>query len=187
MMDIDLDRVKIETELPIIARIKDDLYPYEGYDHIRQTARAIAENEEGKLGFLHIVGEDLFGMRDHLESCGGGIEEGEGIYEALLREIQEEMGYEVKEVEMLGCILDAYNLIGRITLSTYGHVLLDTKHPIQKHRTEEEEILINEIVWLDPLEALDWLENRHPHKVDQVVQRRDAAALRYYLQIKGLI
>ena len=91
MMDIDLDRVKIETELPIIARIKDDLYPYEGYDHIRQTARAIAENEEGKLGFLHIVGEDLFGMRDHLESCGGGIEEGEGICEALLREIQEEM------------------------------------------------------------------------------------------------
>ena len=44
MMDIDLDRVKIETELPIIARIKDDLYPYEGYDHIRQTARAIIWN-----------------------------------------------------------------------------------------------------------------------------------------------
>ena len=73
-MDIDLDAIVIKTSLPIIARIKDDLYPYEGYDHIRQTARALCENEKGEFGFLHILGEDYFGIRDHLEACGGGIE-----------------------------------------------------------------------------------------------------------------
>ena len=51
-MDIDLERIRIETPYPIIARIKDDLYPYQGYDHIRQTARALAENEKGELALM---------------------------------------------------------------------------------------------------------------------------------------
>ena len=186
-MDIDLDKIKIETDLPILARIKDDLYPYHGYDHIRQTARALAENEEGKFGFLHIVGEDLFGVRDHLETCGGGIEENEGILDALEREIEEEMGCSVKAYEIVGCILDAYNLIGRITLSSFVHVLLDTKNKTKMHRTLEEEILINEIVWLDPKEALYKLEHDVHSNVDKIVQRRDAIALRYYLESKHLI
>ena len=61
----------------LIGKLTDDLYEYEGYDHVRFTARGLIENEEGKFGFLHIVGEDLFGERDHLETCGGGIEEKE--------------------------------------------------------------------------------------------------------------
>ena len=186
-MDIDLDRIKIQTDLPLIARIKDDLYPYEGYDHIRQTARALAENEKGEFGFLHIVGEDYFGIRDHLETCGGGIEEEESILDALCREIEEEMGYTVKAYEPVGCILDAYNLIGRITLSSFLHVIVDTGTKKQMHRTEAEEILIKEVVWLDPLEALQRLESKQGSKVDKIVQRRDAAALRYYLKSKHLL
>ncbi len=186
-MDIDLNRIKIVTDLPIIARIKDDLYPYQGYDHIRQTARALCENEKGEFGFLHIVGEDYFGIRDHLETCGGGIEENEGILDALEREIEEEMGYTIRAYEIVGCILDAYNLIGRITLSTFVHVLLDTSKSRQTQRTEAEQILIKEIIWLEPLKALDVLENHCSSSVDRIVQRRDAKALRYYLESKQLI
>ena len=185
-MDIDLERIKIQTDFPIIARIKDDLYPYDGYDHIRQTARALAENEEGKFGFLHLQGEDLFGPRDHLETCGGGIEENEGVLDALEREIEEEMGYSIKEYELVGCILDAYNLIHRITLSTFVHVKLDTSNKKKMHRTEAEEILIKEIVWLDPKDALKRLKV-YTSKVDEIVQRRDEAALIYYLRSKGLL
>ncbi|MBQ6334365.1 MAG: NUDIX hydrolase [Erysipelotrichaceae bacterium] len=184
-MDIDLDKVKIVTDYPIIARIKDDLYPYNGYDHIRQTVRALAENEEGKFAFLHIVGEDYFGVRDHLETCGGGVEENESLVDAIQREIREEMGYEIKSFEMIGSILDAYNLIGRITLSAFVHVLIDTSSVHEMERTMEEQILIKEILWLDPEEALYRLENVNKNKVDLIVQRRDAAALRYYLQMKG--
>lgn len=182
MRDIDLDKIKIETQWPIIGRIKDDLYPYEGYDHIRYTARALAENEEGKFGFLHIKGEDYFGIRDHLETCGGGLEENEGIYDALIREIREEMGFEITSFELVGCILDAYNLIGRITFSTFAHVKLDTSNKEKTNRTEAEEILINEILWFDPLDALDYLEHHYTSNVDLIVQRRDAMALRYYLE-----
>ncbi len=187
MVDIDLKKIKIETSWPLIARIEDDLFPYNGYDHVRQTARALAQNEKGEFGFLHIVGEDYFGIRDHLETCGGGIEGNEGIYEALEREIGEEMGYRMKKLEMLGSILDAYNLIGRITLSHFAHVLLDTSEKRPLHRTEAEEILIKEIVWLDPLVALDRLRHSYSSNVDLIVQRRDAVALEYYLREKKMI
>ena len=102
-------------------------------------------------------------------------------------EIDEEMGLVMEDYEIVGCILDAYNLIHRITLSSFLHVKLDTSKRNTMHRTQEEQILINEIVWLDPLEALDRLEHDVHSNVDRIVQRRDAAALRYYLSNKGII
>ena len=97
-------------------------------------------------------------------------------------EIREEMGFEITSFELVGCILDAYNLIGRITFSTFAHVKLDTSNKEKTNRTEAEEILINEILWFDPLDALDHLEHHYTSNVDLIVQRRDAMALRYYLK-----
>ena len=54
-MDIDLDRISFEIDWPIIARIKDDLFPYEGYDHVRYTARSLLENQNGDFGFLNFA------------------------------------------------------------------------------------------------------------------------------------
>ena len=181
-MDIDLNEIKVESEWPLIARIKDDLFPYEGYDHIRYTARALAENEEGKFGFLHIVGEDYFGVRDHLETCGGGMEENEGVFDTLQREIMEEMGFKTKGMKIVGSILDAYNLLKRVTYSSFAHAYVDTKENFALERTEAEQILIQEIVWLPPEEALYRVEHIYSSRVDLIVQRRDAAALRYYLE-----
>ncbi len=164
----------------LIGEFKDDLYEFNGYDHVRYTARGLIENEEGKFGFLHIVGEDFFGERDHLETCGGGMEENELLSETISREIKEEMGFDTLSYEYVGTIIDTYNLINRVTVSSFFHCTVDTTRH-QTHRTEEEQILIKEIVWLTAEEALDWLDNRCEHKVDKLVQRRDAMALRYYL------
>lgn len=170
------------SEIPVIKQFKDDLWPYEGYDHVRYTARALARNEEGKFAFLHIVGEDFFGKRNHLETIGGGMEEGEFIDDTMVREIKEESGYEVRDMVLIGAIIDTYNLIHRITYSTFFLVDLDTTRCFETHKTEEEEILIKEIVWLDPLEALERLEREDGSRCDRIVQRRDAFALRYYLE-----
>ncbi len=170
-----------------IGRLADDQYEFEGYENIRYTARALAENQEGRFGFLHIVGEDYFGERDHLETCGGGLEEGENLFDTIRREVMEELGLEIQSCEYVGTIMDSYNLIRRITVSSFFHCLVDSSAQKQTHRTEEEQILISEIVWLTAEEALDWLENRAEHKVDKLVQRRDAMALRYYLEQTGRI
>ncbi|MBQ3376602.1 MAG: NUDIX domain-containing protein [Erysipelotrichaceae bacterium] len=165
-----------------IGRLDDDQYEFNGYTHIRYTARALMENEKGQFGFLHITGEDLFGERDHLETVGGGLEEGETLQETIKREIGEEAGFEVLSCKYVGTILDAYNIIQRITCSSFFHCKVNTMDSKETHRTEEEQELISEIVWLYPDEALDWLDNRAEHKVDKLVQRRDAMALRYYLE-----
>ena len=170
------------VEIKEIGRLKDDLWPFEGYDHIRYTARGIVINEKGKYGFLHIKGEDYFGERDHLETCGGGIEEGEYADDALQREVLEEMGYHVKEYELLGAIVDTYNLIRRITCSIFFVCTVDTREKAHTHRTYEEEILVKEIVWLDLNEAMDRLEHDYHSDVDLIVQRRDALAFKYYKQ-----
>lgn len=177
-----IDKLEIKVDWPIIGRLYDEEYPFEGYDHIRYTARAIIENEEGKLGFLHIKGEDYFGPRDHLETVGGGLEEGEYLDDAIRREVKEETGLECKSVELLGSIYDAYNLIKRITFSTFFYCKVEMSSYTKMNRTQEEEILISEVVWLDTDEALDWLKNRHDNKVDRLVQQRDLMALEYYLE-----
>lgn len=184
-MDIDIEKLQFEIDWPIFARFKDDLYPYHGYDHIRYTARALIENQNGCFGFLHIVGEDFFGKRDHLETCGGGLEEGEDLVECIIREVKEEMGLPIQKMKLIGSILDTYNLIERITLSTFFYCKVDDRVTEKIHRTEAEEILIKEILWLKPEDALERLENVHSSNVDLIVQRRDAAALRYYLEEKN--
>ena len=40
----------------------------------RWTVRCIAYNENNELVFLRIKGTDALGMRDHLETIGGGVE-----------------------------------------------------------------------------------------------------------------
>ena len=168
-------------ETVLIGKLIDNEYEYNGYTHARFTARALAENEEGKFGFLHIEGEDLFGVRDHLETCGGGLEEDEMINETLVREVREEMGLEVRDYEYIGTIVDTYNLINRITVSSFFHCHVNSQ-PQNMNRTEEERILISEVLWFEPQEALDYLEHKGDNKVDRLVMRRDAMALRYYLE-----
>ncbi|MBQ6479246.1 MAG: NUDIX hydrolase [Erysipelotrichaceae bacterium] len=171
-----------KIQIKEIGRLEDDIWPKEGYDHIRYTARALVENREGKFGFLHIVGEDFFGVRDHLESCGGGIEQGEYADQALQREVLEELGYRVESYELLGTIIDTYNALKRITCSIFFHCRVDTAKQEDTNRTKAEQILFQEVLWLEPQEALDRLENDVRCDIGRLVQRRDAMALRYYLE-----
>lgn len=180
MNDIDIKTLQFDIDWPIIGVFEDNLYPYNGYDHIRYTARAIIENQNNEFGFLHLVGEDYFGIRDHLETCGGGIEESESLVDTIIREVKEEMGLDIKQCKLLGSIVDAYNLINRITLSTFFYCKVDTTKQDKLNRTYEEQILIKEIVWLKKEDAIKRLKEAKSN-VDILVQRRDLLALEYYL------
>jgi hypothetical protein len=81
-------------KMKILGYLNDDQYPPAEISHIRFTARAIVFNND-RFAFLPIRGEDDFGVRDHIESIGGGIEEGENAEQTIIRECLEEAGIEV--------------------------------------------------------------------------------------------
>ena len=61
-----------------LARIRDTVYPPKPLPFFRECARGLIMDPQGRIGMIHIQGTDEFGIRDHLESCGGGIPPREG-------------------------------------------------------------------------------------------------------------
>lgn len=161
----------------ILHEFYDHEYPQSGFNTIRRTARSLTLNDEGKLGFLHVVGEDFFGVRDHLETIGGGLEIGESDEAALQREVQEEIGYTCTIVADLGKIIDRYNLIDRITVSHFFVSRIGER--VASNRTEEEKILLEGVLWLSLEEALAYYE-KPLTKVNLLIQQRDQCALLAY-------
>jgi 8-oxo-dGTP pyrophosphatase MutT (NUDIX family) len=166
--------------MKLIAQHEDIFWPEETIETLRFTSRVFIRNEEGKYAFLKIVGEDFFGVRNHLETCGGGVEEDETFLEAAIREVKEEIGYTAKNYNLMGCILDRLNPIQRMTCSVFFVADVDEQLN-ETNRTEEEKILIDQVVWLSPDEAIR--QFRHAEsKVDAWVHRRDLRAFIYLLE-----
>ena len=105
--------------MEILATLKDDRYPYDGIEEVRQVARAILINDRGEVCLHHILGDDIFGHRDYYETPGGGAEPGETPDETVLREIREETGIEGEILCEIGEVDDDYNLIRRHNLNRY--------------------------------------------------------------------
>ncbi len=169
----------------LIAILEDGIYRKKTRDSYlkRWTVRAIAYNEEGKLGFLRLKGSDTFGKRNHLESIGGGVENDESLEEALYREVKEETGYECEVKEEVGVVVDHYNLLNRETISTFFVVqLLDQTGDV--NRSDDETELIDGIEFYNEEEVLEALTQYEKGTVNELVQRRDYYALKHYLKNK---
>ena len=86
----------------LAEKIIDDFYPKPNVEFKkRNCVRGVIFNDKEEIALLYINGTDMFGKRDHFELPGGGIEENENFYEALQREIDEELGYSIKNIEFL--------------------------------------------------------------------------------------
>jgi 8-oxo-dGTP diphosphatase len=160
--------------MKILAYYHDDQYIASPIQEIRFTARVYVFNEEGKVAFLRIKGEDGFGLRNHLESPGGGVEMNESFEEAAIREIEEELGATATQFKEIGVVIDRYNIIDRMTFSVYFSAQL-TSLKEELHRTEEELLLIESVEWFTPTEALELLK-KADSAVDLIIHRRELAA-----------
>ena len=179
MFDIK-ERPTYTNEMKILGYYHDDQYEISTIQEIRFTARVYVFNAEGKIAFLRIKGEDGFGLRNHLESPGGGVELNESFQEAAIREIAEELGATATQFKEIGVVIDRYNTIHRMTFSVYFSAQLKS---LQKeiHRTEEEIILIDSVEWLDKEEALNTLK-KADSAVDIIIHRRELAAFTALLE-----
>lgn len=172
--DIRTDVFCYNGRMKLLALYDDPYWESDTLSHIRFTSRVFVRNAEGNYGFLKIVGEDGFGKRNHLETCGGGIEDGESFLEGAKREVLEEIGGQASNYRCIGAIIDRLNPIQRLTYNVFfvaDLVSLDS----DLNRTDEEKILIEDVVWLSPDEALKQLKQAE-NPIDAFVHRRDLTA-----------
>ncbi len=145
-----------DTELPFIIHIEDFVYPLSSIHIIRETARGIIL-KDGCIALMHIVGTDKFGVRDHWETPGGGIEKDETPEEGLHREIQEELGCTIHSIRPVGRISNDYNLIGRCDRATF--FVAETGVFTKTQYTEEEKSLFKNVDWIPVSEIVNRYEN----------------------------
>ena len=150
--------------------------PDNGYDHIRPIVRAIIYNNQKQIALIHLCCDDDFGHRDYLETPGGGIEDGEDKITALKRELREEVGAEITDIEEIGEVIDYYNLLKRKNDQFYYLAKVEELH--NSHITEYESTLFKEIEWLDITDAIKRMEETAKTKISTLVIRRELPILK---------
>ena len=109
----------------IIARLKDNEFPFDGVNHVRQIVRGIVYDDNFNVALVRIHHIDkLFGERDLYETPGGGKNPDETLIEGFKREIYEEVGAELDNIVELGRVVDYYNTLHRKNDNHYfmGHI-----------------------------------------------------------------
>ena len=104
---------------PFFLELEDNEWPDNGTDHDREIVRAIVFDKNGDLFFVRASRDDDFGRAVLIETSGGGVEKGENLRDALLRELREELGAEAEILGELGTVSDRYNLIRRHNINHY--------------------------------------------------------------------
>ena len=107
------DKTQIDLQLC------DAEWPLDYIDHDRRIARAIVFDDEGYFYFVRVERDDDFGKATLIETAGGGVEAGEALHEAILRELKEELGVGAQILGRIGVVSDYYNLIHRHNLNHY--------------------------------------------------------------------
>ena len=106
-------------EKEIMLELVDNEWPLEYIDHDRVIARAIVYDDEGYFYFVRAERDDLFGKATLIETSGGGVECGEELNDAILRELREELGANAEIICKLGVVSDYYNLIHRHNVNNF--------------------------------------------------------------------
>ena len=112
--------------------------------NFRVAARAVVIDENERICMIHTK-SDYYGLP------GGGVEAGELLEEALVREIAEETGYEASIIAPLGKVLEDSQRKDRHQISFF--YLCRAGKRIPRNRTDEEKEIELEPVWMENIEA----------------------------------
>ena len=154
--------------------LKDEEYPFDGFDHERKIARAFVLRE-GKIALHHIHRDDMFGNENYLETPGGGVDEGETFAEAVKRECLEETGYDIELLAEIGEVKDAYNLIRRANINRFFLAVATEQHP--KHFVSSGDLYIIDTRFYTFDEAIALYEKQSDRGVSGLVKRRELPML----------
>ena len=109
----------MENKSELFLELKDEEWQLEYIDHNREIVRAIVFDEDGYFYFVRAERSADFGHAVLIETSGGGVEKGENLNIAILRELKEELGAKVEIICKIGTVSDYYNLIHRHNVNNY--------------------------------------------------------------------
>ena len=162
--------------------LKDNQYPNNGIDHTRKVVRAILLNDKNEVCLLKIYGEDIFGLRDYYETPGGGVDDHETFEEALIRELDEEVGVLAHIMMYLGEVIDYYNLIKRKNINRFYLCKIDSITKI--HHESSGDDLIKDVNFVSIDEAIKLYEDNDKTKVGRLVKQRELPFLK---EVKNIL
>lgn len=156
--------------------LSDEEWPYEYTDHDRNIVRAIVFDDDGYFYFVRADRDDDFGRARTIETAGGGVEAGEDLHTAILRELREELGAEAKIICKIGVVSDYYNLIHRHNVNNY--FLCKAISFGEKHLTEDEiEKFHLSTLKLTYDEAVKEYKNCREYRLGRVIGNRELPIL----------
>ena len=183
---------KNDSPAELMLYLQDDEWQFEYTSHDRQIVRAVVFDSDGYFYFVRAIRDDDFGKATLIETTGGGVEEGEDLYTAIIREAKEELGADIEVLCKLGVVDDYYNLIHRHNINNY--FLCKVNSFGDKHLTEEEIACFHlSTLKLTFDEAMLEYEKCSATKVGRLVGKREVPILKHAksiledLNFKGLL
>lgn len=129
----------------VLARLAEGNCPPDmKLNNFRVSARAVLIDENERFCMVHTK-SDYYGLP------GGGVEDGELLEEALLREIAEETGYKATIIAPLGKIIEDCPRKDRHQISFF--YLCRASEKVSRNATDEEKEIGLEPVWLEDFNA----------------------------------
>lgn len=164
--------------------LQDEEWNFEYTSHDREIVRAIVFDDNGYFYFVRAERDDDFGKATIIETAGGGVEAGEDLHTAIIRELQEELGAEAEVLCKIGVVDDYYNLIHRHNINNY--YLCKAKSFGDKNLTEDEiQCFHLSTLKLTYDEAISEYEKRSSTKLGRLVANRELPVLKQAKKILG--
>ncbi len=140
----------------------------------RLAARAVLRRRDGKYALMYTEKFDLYSLP------GGGVEKGEGLIDALKREMFEETGCSCDKIRVLGYVYEN-RACHNFTQKSFYFAVKAEKH-IEKNRLTPKERAVNvKLLWVPYETLVKKITGSNPETAQKkYIQARDAAALEEY-------
>lgn len=139
---------------------------------LRKASRAIVLNDLGQIALLFVS------KNNYHKLPGGGIEEGENIEKALVREIKEEVGAEIEVLGEIGAVIEYRNEHEFLQISYC--FCSKVKGTVGDQAFTDDEIQHGfELKWVDLNQSIELMKNDQPNNyVGKFIQARDLEFLK---------